>query len=100
MQKTNIKPANEQYKQHTRKRERIRPEAEGYVRERNTLPGTRSVFRRPQKQGVGNMQKRGTGIALLAAAEEDVKSRGADGLVAWGIALPFWMKASWYKKQC
>lgn len=51
------------------------------------------------KEGVGNMQKKGTGIALLAAAEEDVKSRGADGIVAWGITMPFWMKASWYKKQ-
>jgi thiol-disulfide isomerase/thioredoxin len=28
-----------------------------------------------------------------------VKSLGAKGLVAWGISLPFWMKASWFKKQ-
>ncbi len=51
------------------------------------------------KEGVGNHQKRGTGIELLKAAEEDVLSRGADGIVAWGMALPFWMKGSWYKKQ-
>jgi GNAT superfamily N-acetyltransferase len=51
------------------------------------------------RKGRGNFQKRGMGKALLNAAEEDVKKRGAKGIVAWGIALPFWMKASWYKKQ-
>lgn len=51
------------------------------------------------KEGVGNQQKKGTGIALLEAAEKDVKSRGADGIVCWGISMPFWMKASWYKKH-
>ncbi len=51
------------------------------------------------KNGVGNQQKKGTGIALLAAAEKDVKAKGADGLVSWGISMPFWMKASWYRKQ-
>jgi GNAT superfamily N-acetyltransferase len=51
------------------------------------------------KKGRGNFQKKGMGKALLQAAEEDVKKRGAKGLVAWGISLPFWMRASWYKKQ-
>ena len=51
------------------------------------------------KKGRGNFQKKGMGKALLKAAEEDVKKRGAKGLVAWGISMPFWMKASWYKKQ-
>lgn len=51
------------------------------------------------KQGRGNFQKRGFGKALLAAAEEDVKALGAKGLVVWGLILPFWMKAAWYKKQ-
>lgn len=51
------------------------------------------------KQGVGNRQKRGMGKALLEAAEKDVESLGRKGLVAWGLSLPFWMKASWYKKQ-
>ncbi len=51
------------------------------------------------KKGRGNFQKKGMGKALLAAAEEDVKSLGGRGLSAWGIAMPFWMKASWYKKQ-
>lgn len=51
------------------------------------------------KQGRGNFQKKGMGKALIQAAEEDAMKRGAKGMVAWGIALPFWMKASWYKKQ-
>jgi hypothetical protein len=51
------------------------------------------------KQGRGNFQKRGMGQALLDAAEDDVKAMGAQGMVAWGILGPFWMKASWFKKQ-
>ncbi|MFX1355055.1 MAG: GNAT family N-acetyltransferase [Promethearchaeota archaeon] len=51
------------------------------------------------EEGIGNHQKKGYGIKLLQAAEEDVKSKGAKGIVAWGLSLPFWMKASWYKKQ-
>lgn len=51
------------------------------------------------KQGRGNFQKKGFGKALLKAAEEDVKALGAKGIVAWGLTLPFWMKASWYRKR-
>ena len=51
------------------------------------------------KQGRGNFQKKGMGKALLQAAEDDVKAMGAKGIAAWGIPLPFWMKASWFKKQ-
>ena len=51
------------------------------------------------EEGVGNHQKKGIGTTLLKAAEEDVKQRGGKGLVAWGVSLPFWMKASWFKKQ-
>ncbi|MBN2356063.1 GNAT family N-acetyltransferase [candidate division KSB1 bacterium] len=51
------------------------------------------------KQGVGNRQKRGMGTALLRAAEADARMRGAKGMAAWGLWLPFWMKASWFKKQ-
>jgi GNAT superfamily N-acetyltransferase len=51
------------------------------------------------KEGRGNFQKRGFGKALLQAVENDVKNLGANGLVVWGISLPFWMKASWFKKQ-
>jgi GNAT superfamily N-acetyltransferase len=51
------------------------------------------------KQGRGNFQKKGMGKALIRAAEEDVRSRGAKGLVAWGVKFPFFMRASWFKKQ-
>ena len=51
------------------------------------------------KEGRGNFQKMGFGRALLQAAEEDVKKKGAKGMVAWGVSLPFWMKASWFKKN-
>jgi hypothetical protein len=51
------------------------------------------------KEGVGNQQGRGTGRALLAAAEEDVIQLGARGMAAWGLAMPIWMKASWFKKH-
>ncbi len=49
--------------------------------------------------GVGNQQKKGIGKSLINAAEEDVRSRNCQGIAAWGISLPFWMKASWFKKQ-
>jgi GNAT superfamily N-acetyltransferase len=51
------------------------------------------------KEGRGNFQKQGMGKALIEAAEEDVKALGARGIAAWGIPFPFWMKASWFKKQ-
>lgn len=51
------------------------------------------------RQGVGNRQRRGMGRALLLAAEEDARSRGAKGMAAWGLSLPFWMPASFYLKH-
>jgi len=51
------------------------------------------------KKGRGNFQKKGMGKALLQAAEEDAASKGAKGMAAWGVSLPFWMKASWFKKR-
>lgn len=51
------------------------------------------------KAGRGNHQNQGMGTALLKAAEEDVKALGAKGIVAWGIMMPWWMKASWYIKH-
>ena len=51
------------------------------------------------KQGIGNQQKRGMGKALLNAAEEDAKALGAKGLVTWGLILPFFMRASWFKRK-
>ncbi len=51
------------------------------------------------KEGRGNFQKRGMGKALLQAAEDDARALGAKGIAAWGIPLPFWMKASWFRKH-
>ncbi len=51
------------------------------------------------KEGRGNFQKKGMGKALLKAAEEDARQKGAKGIAAWGVSMPFWMKASWFKKQ-
>ena len=51
------------------------------------------------KQGIGNFQRRGIGTSLLNAAEKDVKNLGGKGIAAWGLSLPFWMKASWFKKK-
>lgn len=51
------------------------------------------------KQGVGDRQGHGIGSALLAAAENDTKDLGAKGMAAWGVAIPWWMKARWFKKH-
>lgn len=51
------------------------------------------------KHGRGNFQRKGMGKSLLAAAEEDVRESGAKGIAAWGVSLPFWMKASWFKRH-
>jgi len=51
------------------------------------------------KKGIGNYQKKGIGKLLLQAAENDILSMDQKGVAAWGISLPFWMKASWFRKQ-
>ena len=51
------------------------------------------------KEGRGNFQGKGMGQALLHAAEEDARARGAQGMAAWGVAVPFWMKARWFEKH-
>ncbi|MCG7849598.1 MAG: GNAT family N-acetyltransferase, partial [ANME-2 cluster archaeon] len=51
------------------------------------------------KEGRGNFQKKGMGKALIKAAEDDARNRGAQGMAAWGMLFPFWMKASWFRKQ-
>jgi hypothetical protein len=50
-------------------------------------------------QGRGNFQGRGMGGALLEAAEADARALGAKGMAAWGLWIPVWMKASWFKKH-
>lgn len=51
------------------------------------------------KQGRGNFQNKGMGTALLEAAEQDARELGAKGMAAWGMALPVFMRASWFKKH-
>ena len=50
-------------------------------------------------QGRGNFRKRGMGKALLAAAEQDARGLGAKGFVVWGLSLPFFMRAAWFRRQ-
>ena len=51
------------------------------------------------KQGRGDFRKRGMGKALLQAAEEDTRQLGANGLVTWGLMIPVFMRASWFRKH-
>jgi len=50
-------------------------------------------------KGVGDQRKRGLGKALVKAAEDDARALGAKGLVVWGLAIPVFMRASWFRKQ-
>ncbi len=51
------------------------------------------------KQGRGNFQKKGMGTALLRAAEDDARELGAKGMAAWGMAIPVFMRAAWFRKH-
>jgi N-acetylglutamate synthase-like GNAT family acetyltransferase len=51
------------------------------------------------KKGRGDYRKKGMGKALLRAAEDDIKQSGANGLVTWGLIIPVFMQASWFKKN-
>lgn len=51
------------------------------------------------KKGRGDLRKRGVGTALLQAAENDAKNLQTKGLVVWGLLLPFFMRAGWFKKH-
>jgi hypothetical protein len=45
------------------------------------------------------LRKQGVGTTLLQAAEDDVKKLWAKGLVVWGLLLPFFMRARWFRKH-
>ncbi|HDS09567.1 MAG TPA: GNAT family N-acetyltransferase [Firmicutes bacterium] len=51
------------------------------------------------EEGRGDFQGEGLGTELLKAAEEDVKTIGSAGILAWGISAPFWMSAIWFEKH-
>ena len=51
------------------------------------------------KEGRGDFRHRGMGRALLAAAEEDAKALGAKGMAAWGMLIPVFMRAAWFKSR-
>ena len=67
--------------------------------EGNNLYVIMCIWVHGHKKGRGDFRKKGFGRGLLQAAENDVRERGAEGIVAWGIPMPFWMKASWFRKQ-
>jgi len=50
-------------------------------------------------RGIGNRGGRGIGSALLRAAEEDMRARGARGVAAWGVRMDEWMSAPWYERH-
>jgi N-acetylglutamate synthase-like GNAT family acetyltransferase len=50
-------------------------------------------------KGRGDYRKRGMGTALLKAAEEDIRELGSNGLVTWGLIIPVFMRASWFKRK-
>jgi GNAT superfamily N-acetyltransferase len=63
--------------------------------ERTHVPGkdlhfVHCIWVHGHKKGRGNFQKKGMGKALRKAAEEDARSKGAKGMAAWGVSLPFW----------
>lgn len=54
----------------------------------------------PPKDASGSrLQGHGVGTMLLSAAEEDARALGANGMAAWGLRLPIWMRASWFCKH-
>ncbi len=57
------------------------------------------IFVLGSKKDGGNFRKKGMGRALIKAAEDDAREKGAKGIAAWGVSIPAFMRASWYRKH-
>jgi GNAT superfamily N-acetyltransferase len=53
----------------------------------------------PKKGRPSSIRGMGVGSALLEAAETDATSAGVGGIVCWGINVPAFMRASWFRKH-
>jgi len=51
------------------------------------------------RAGVGPRQGHGLGAMLLQAAEDEARTLGAKGMSAWGLTIPVWMRARWYRRH-
>ncbi len=67
--------------------------------EGNDLYFINCIWVHGHKQGRGSFQHRGMGTALLNAAEADARALNAKGIAAWGLLIPAFMRASWFKKH-
>jgi len=51
------------------------------------------------EQGVGKRQGHGLGTLLLRDAEQDAQALGATGMSGWGLIIPVFMRARWYRQR-
>jgi N-acetylglutamate synthase-like GNAT family acetyltransferase len=57
------------------------------------------VWVHAHRQGRGDRRGHGLGTALLEAAETDARALGSKGMAAWGLSLPIWMRAAWFRRH-
>lgn len=57
------------------------------------------IWIRKVKDAIGDHQGKGLGTALLTALEDEARRRGATGVAAWGLSMPFFMRARWFEKR-
>lgn len=51
------------------------------------------------KENFGSKQRKGYGTEMLKKAIADIRSKGADAVVAWTYKNDDWLPSSWYEKQ-